>query len=101
MMCKEESDNNQENHERDDYIDKLVDELTPKQAFVIYKKKIEKYIEELKAYVDHIDAENQKKSDMTQQHQKRTLEKKLQQYIDLLSNLNEVDFIHDQIESDE
>ena len=94
-MCKEESDNNQENHERDDYIDKLVDELTPKQAFVIYKKKIEKYIEELKAYVDHIDAENQKKSDMTQQHQKRTLEKKLQQYIDLLSNLNEVDFIHD------
>lgn len=101
MMCKEESDNNQENHERDDYIDKLVDELTPKQAFVIYKKKIEKYIEELKAYVDHIDAENQKKSDMVLQWQKITLEKKIQQFIDLLSNLNEVDFIHDQIESDE
>ena len=94
-MCKEESDNNQENHERDDYIDKLVDELTPKQAFVIYKKKIEKYIEELKAYVDHIDAENQKKSDMVLQWQKITLEKKIQQFIDLLSNLNEVDFIHD------
>ena len=44
MMCKEESDNNQENHERDDYIDKLVDEVTPKQVFVIYKKKIEKYV---------------------------------------------------------
>ena len=42
MMCKEESDNNQENHERDDFIDKLVDEVTPKQVFVIYKKKIEK-----------------------------------------------------------
>ena len=95
MMCKEGSDNNQENHERDDYIDKLVDELTPKQAFVIYKKKIEKYIEELKAYVDHIDAENQKKSDMVLQYQKKTLEKKIQQFIDLLSNLNEVDFIHD------
>ena len=95
MMCKEESDNNQENHERDDYIDKLVDELTPKQAFVIYKKKIEKYIEELKVYVDHIDAENQKKSDMVLQYQKKTLEKKIQQFIDLLSNLNEVDFIHD------
>ena len=47
-MCKEESDNNQENHERDDYIDKLVDEVTPKQVFVVYKKKIENYIEGLK-----------------------------------------------------
>ena len=95
-MCKEESDNNQENHERDDYIDKLVDEVTPKQVFVVYKKKIENYIEGLKEIDDQIDAENQKKSDMTQQHQKRTLEKKLQQYIDFLSNLNKVlDFIHD------
>ena len=101
MMCKGESDNNQDNHERDDYIDKLVDEVTPQQVFVIYKKKIEKYVEGLKENVDQIDAENQKKSDMTQQHQKRTLEKKLQKYIDLKSNLNEVDFIHDQIESDE
>ena len=42
MMCEEESDDNQENHERDDYIDKLVDEVTVKQAFEVYKKKIEK-----------------------------------------------------------
>ena len=90
-MCKEESDNTQENHERNDCIDKLVDELTPKQAFFVkLKKKNEKYIEELKVYVDHIDAENQKKSGMT-----ASLEKELQQYIDLLSNMNEIDFIHD------
>ena len=96
MMCKEESDNNQENHERDDYIDKLVDEVTLKQVFVMYKKKIKKYVKRLKQNIDQINAENQKKSDMT-----AALEMKLQQYIDLQSNLNQLDFIHDQIESDE
>ena len=47
-------------------------------------------IKGLKQNIDQINAENQKKSDMT-----ATLEKELQQYIDLQSNLNEVDFIHD------
>ena len=90
MMCKEESGDNQETHERDDYIDKLVDEVTLKQVFVMYKKKIKKYVKRLKQNIDQINAENQKKSDMT-----AALEMKLQQYIDLQSNLNEVDFIHD------
>ena len=44
----------------------------------------------LKQNIDKINAENQKKSDMT-----ATLEKELQQYIGLLSNMNEIDFIHD------
>ena len=46
MMCKEESDNNQENHQRDDYIDKLVDEVTPKQKKTLIKsiQKIERKV---------------------------------------------------------
>ena len=84
-------DNNEENHERDDYIDKLADEVTAKQALDVCKKKFEKYIKGLKqTNIDQINAENQKKSDMT-----ATLQMKLQQYIDLLSNMNEIDFIHD------
>ena len=91
---EEEIDNNEENHERDDYINKLADEVTAKQALDLYKKKIEKHIKGLKQNIDKINAENQKKSDMT-----ATLEKELQQYIGLLSNMNEIDFIHDQVES--
>ena len=37
---EEEIDNNEENHERDDYINKLADEVTAKQALDLYKKKL-------------------------------------------------------------
>ena len=45
---EEEIHINEENHERDDYIDKLADEVTAKQAFDVCKKKIEKHIKRLK-----------------------------------------------------
>ena len=87
---EEEIDNNEENHERDDYIDKLPDVVTVKQALGVYKKKIEKHIKGLKQNIDENNVGNQKKSDM-----KATLEKELQRNIDLLSNMNEINLIHD------
>ena len=45
------------NYNNNDYIDKLVDEVTLEQAMVISKKKIEEHIEELKQNIGQEESE--------------------------------------------